>query len=215
MNQERLARRRGGGKPTRGASGPLTDSPAVLSGKWEYMAEDRRVARTRTALIEAFNHLVLSRRKKQIRVADIVARANVGRSTFYEHYRSTDHIHLEALARPFATLADAAAGQGDEARLEQLLDHFWENRQRAREHLNGREGERTARLLADMVEQRLEGIETAIPARLAALQLAGAAMGPLCGWLSAEAPCSAKALAATICRCGRQMVAALGASEGS
>ena len=194
-------------------TGPLADSAAALSGKWGYMAEDRRVARTRTALIEAFNHLVLSRRKRQIKVADIIARANVGRSTFYEHYRSADHLHLEALSRPLATLADAAAGKGDEARLEQLLTHFWENRQRAREHLNGRDGERTARLLADMVEQRLEGIQTAIPARLAALQLAGAAMGPLRGWLTAEAPCSAKALAATICRCGRQMIAALAGSE--
>ncbi len=177
------------------------------------MADDRRVARTRTALIEAFNHLVLSRRKRQIKVADIIARANVGRSTFYEHYRSADHLHLDALARPFAALADAAAGKGDERRLEQLLIHFWENRQRAREHMGGREGERAARLLADMVEARLEDLDMAIPTRLAALQLAGAAMGPVRGWLTAEGSCTAAALAATICRCGRQMIAALAEGE--
>ena len=175
------------------------------------MAEDRRVTRTRTALIEAFNHLVLSRRRKRIRVADIVEHANVGRSTFYEHYRSADHIHLEALARPLALLADAAAGDGDEARLEGLLAHFWDNRGRARDSLTGRQGERVARMLADMVGQRLAaaGIETAIPRRLAAIQLAEAAFAPVRGWLMAEAPSTAEALARSICRCGRQLVEAL------
>jgi AcrR family transcriptional regulator len=175
------------------------------------MAEDRRVARTRTALIEAFNHLVLSRRKKQIRVADIVARANVGRSTFYEHYRSADQLHLEALARPLAMLADAAVGQGDEARLANLLDHFWENRGRARDSLTGRQGERVSRMLADMVEQRLaeSARETAIPRRLAAIQLTEAAFAPVRGWLTAEASSTAPVLAHSICRCGQQLVAAL------
>jgi hypothetical protein len=64
---------------------PLADDEAFLSGSVMMAASmDRRAARTRTALIEAFNHLALSQRK-QIRVADIVALANVGRSTFYEH----------------------------------------------------------------------------------------------------------------------------------
>lgn len=211
MDRERLACRCGGGKPTRDAGDPLAGSLAVLSGKWGNMAEDRRVARTRTALIEAFNHLVLSRRRKSIRVTDIVERANVGRSTFYEHYRSADHIHLVALARPLGMVADAAVGRGDEARLTVLLEHFWENRQRARESLVGVQGERVARLFADMVEQRLaeSGLETAIARRLAAIQLAEAAFAPIRGWIAAEAPSTAPALARSICRCGQLLVAAL------
>ena len=58
---------------------------------------DRRITRTRNALIGAFNHLVLHRRQRHIRVADIVAQANVGRSTFYEHYSSADDILIAAL----------------------------------------------------------------------------------------------------------------------
>jgi AcrR family transcriptional regulator len=166
--------------------------------------EDRRVKRTRAALIGAFDHLVLSGRRKPIRVADIVAEAKVGRSTFYEHYKGADDIHMAALARPFAILADAAAGAGDEARLAVLLAHFWENRQRARESFIGRIGDRTSRLLAAMVEDRLKGQEGAfaIPLRLAALQLAEAALAPVRGWVTAEAPCTAEALAGAICRCG-------------
>lgn len=179
------------------------------------MKVDRRVRRTRTALIEAFNQLVLQRRQQQIRVADIVAEANVGRSTFYEHYRSAEDIRLEAIARPLAHLADAAAGTGDESRLTGLLAHFWDNRQRAREHLGGRAGERTARLLADMVEDRLGDAALLLPRRIAAVQLADAAMAPVRAWLRAEAPCATAALAAAICRGGKQLRAALAADEGA
>src|SRR3954452_19118479 len=113
-------------------------------------SEDRRVARARAALIHAFDSLVLSRRRRKIRVADIVAEANVGRSTFYEHYKSADDIHMAALSGPFGTLADAAAGLGDEAGLTGLLSHFWEYRQRARESFSERTGEKASRMLADL-----------------------------------------------------------------
>ena len=190
----------------------MADEPAALSGS-EAMAagEDRRVARTRAALIGAFNQLVLSRRQRKIRVADIVAEAGVGRSTFYDHYAGAEDIHMAALARPFAMLADAAAGRGDAERLAGLLAHFWENRQRARETLAGRLGDKTARLLAAMVEDRLAAEDTAlaIPVRLAARQLADAALAPIRGWLAAEAPCPADTLAASLCRSGAALRASL------
>lgn len=175
------------------------------------VGEDRRVKRTRAALLGAFDHLILSRRPKKIGVADIVAAAKVGRSTFYEHYKGADDIHMAALARPFAVLADAAAGAGDEARLTALLAHFWENRQRARESFMGPMGGKVSRLLAAMVEERLAGEADAlaIPLRLAALQLADAALAPVRGWVTAEAPSTAEALAAAICRSGRALIASI------
>ena len=173
------------------------------------MAEDRRVKRTRAALLGAFDHLVLSRRPKKIRVADIVAEAKVGRSTFYEHYNGAEDLHIAALARPFAILADAAAGSGRRGPARRALAHFWENRQRARESFMGAMGGKVARLLAAMVEERLGGQAMAIPARLAALQLAEAALAPVRGWVTAEAPSTPEALAGAICRCGRAMRAEL------
>ena len=171
---------------------------------------DRRAMRTRTALIDAFNHLALNHRKN-IRVADITALANVGRSTFYEHYRSAEDIHLQAMQRPFALLADAAAGMGDEARMTGQLDHFWENRQLARTSLLGGMHDKVNRLLASMIEERLrdEADRLDIPLRLAAMQLAEAALAPIRGWVTAEAPCASAALAGAICRCGRALRAAL------
>ena len=61
-------------------------------------------------------------------------------------------------------LADAAAGEGDvKPRWPACSLHFWDNRKRARESFSGRMGEKAARLLADLVEARLElrGVPTA------------------------------------------------------
>src|SRR3954471_1996753 len=178
----------------------MSDKIQMAAGK------DRRTLRTRAALVEAFNRLALSHRKN-IRVADIVALANVGRSTFYEHYRSAEDIHLQAMQRPFALLADAAAGIGDEGRMTGQLEHFWENRQLGRASLMGRMHDKATRLLASMIEERLRDEEErlAIPLRLASLQLAEAALAPIRFWVTGEAPCAADALAGAICRCGRAM----------
>lgn len=174
--------------------------------------QDRRVTRTRKALVDAFGHLVQHRRKGRIRVAEIVAQAQVGRSTFYDHYSSAEEISLDALSRPFGVLADAAAGRGDPAALTGLLAHFWENRQRAREMFaGGRMREKAARLLADMVADRLKqaDVQPAIPLPLASLQLAEAALAPVLAWMRGEAAATPEALARSLCRSGAALRGAL------
>jgi len=181
-----------------------------MSGK---SVTDPRSRRTRAALIGAFNRLFLGRRRGRVRVGEIVAEADVGRSTFYEHYSGADEIHLEAFRRPLAALADAAAGRGDAQALEHLLAHFWANRQRARESLSGRFGERASRLLAEMVEERLTGTPLSVPATLAARTLGDAALAPLRPWLSGEVPAAAEQLAAAILKAGERLREALEAPQ--
>lgn len=176
------------------------DSRGALSGKL-----DARVRRTRGLLLDAFNLLVLTRRKRDIRVADIVNQARVGRSTFYDHYPSAEALHLEALKRPFGPLAEAAAGRGGEAALAHILAHFWEYRSRARRTFSAR----TEGLLAAMVEERLAGAELTISRRLAARQLAAAAHAPILAWLSGQAPARPGELARAICRSGEAQLRAL------
>lgn len=178
----------------------MPDGSREMSGK-----DDRRVRRTRAALIGAWNRLVLSRRKRDIRVRDIVEEAGVGRSTFYDHYSSAEALHLQALRRPFAPLADAAAGRGNEAALTHVLKHFWEYRQRARRTF----GENTQRLLSEMVEERLGGEKLCVAKRIAARQLAASAHAALVSWLSGDAPCSPGSLAQAIGRSGAAQVRAL------
>lgn len=168
----------------------------------------RRARKTRKAILDAFNALFLERRQRRIRVGDVVAQAGVGRSTFYEHFSGAEQLHMAALGKPFAILADAAAGQGDAEAIARLLAHFWENRQRARESLTGRTGDHALRLLASFVEERLPE-PLALPPRLAAQQLAAATLAPLRLWLLGEAPSTPDRLAETLCRSGTALAAAL------
>lgn len=55
------------------------------------MAEtDRRIRRTRRALLDAFTNLVLDKGYERITVQDILDRADIGRSTFYAHFRDKE-----------------------------------------------------------------------------------------------------------------------------
>jgi AcrR family transcriptional regulator len=159
----------------------LADSDRTLSGKTTGRRADSRVRRTRSVLVEAFNRLLLGGRHRRIGVREVIAEAGVGRSTFYEHFGSADELHLRALERPLAQLADAAAGTGDETALARILAHFWDNRARARDTFSGRMGEHAARLLSKMVEDRLGKAPLRLPRQLASQQLAQAALAPVKG----------------------------------
>lgn len=52
--------------------------------------EDRRVRRTRAALRRALVELVVERGYDRVTVRDVLDRADIGRSTFYAHYRDKD-----------------------------------------------------------------------------------------------------------------------------
>jgi AcrR family transcriptional regulator len=47
---------------------------------------DRRTARTRKAIFDAFIGLIFARRYAAIRTADVIEAAGIGRSTFYEQF---------------------------------------------------------------------------------------------------------------------------------
>jgi AcrR family transcriptional regulator len=53
---------------------------------------DRRVQRTRQLLQDALVSLILEKGYQKITIQDIIDRANVGRSTFYSHYRDKDDL---------------------------------------------------------------------------------------------------------------------------
>lgn len=55
---------------------------------------DPRVARTRGALMQALMELIVEKGFDKTTVQDILARANVARSTFYEHFASKEDLLL-------------------------------------------------------------------------------------------------------------------------
>lgn len=68
------------------------------------MKTDRRVKRTRELLQRALMDLINEQRYDAITIQDIVDRANVGRTTFYLHYKSKDELLMschEAVVRNY------------------------------------------------------------------------------------------------------------------
>jgi AcrR family transcriptional regulator len=69
--------------------------------------EDRRIQRTRTLLHAALMSLIRESPYEAITVSDILARADVGRSTFYMHFHNKDELLVSAM-REFLASARAA-----------------------------------------------------------------------------------------------------------
>lgn len=67
--------------------------------------QDRRSQRTRHFLSEALVELIRERDYNKITVSDIIERANVGRSTFYAHYRNKDDLLVGELDRVIDVLS--------------------------------------------------------------------------------------------------------------
>jgi AcrR family transcriptional regulator len=71
---------------------------AFCFGKWEVFVKekraDRRIGRTRKLMHEALMALIVEKGYEAVTVQDILDRADVGRSTFYAHYRDKDQLLL-------------------------------------------------------------------------------------------------------------------------
>ncbi|NDJ54801.1 MAG: TetR/AcrR family transcriptional regulator [Chloroflexi bacterium] len=71
------------------------------------MKQDRRIERTRSLLRDALMDLILMQGYDSIRIQDITERANLGRATFYLHYRDKEDLLMSSLEEIYDDLVEA------------------------------------------------------------------------------------------------------------
>jgi AcrR family transcriptional regulator len=76
---------------------------------------DRRVARTRDRLGDALVGLLLAKPFDDITVQEVLDRAQVSRSTFYEHYRDKNDLFLSDVDQFFERMANLLATSDDQS----------------------------------------------------------------------------------------------------
>lgn len=74
---------------------------------------DRRVAHTRNRLGDALIELLQTKPFDDITVREVLARARVGRSTFYEHYRDKNDLFLSDADQFFESMSTLLLRQND------------------------------------------------------------------------------------------------------
>ncbi len=164
--------------------------------------KDRRVKRTRMAIFEAFRELVLTRKYDDIKLADIIDAAGIGRSTFYEHFRNKDDVLVTSIEPLFGPLAKIPLGAAAVDHVQFVIDHFWEQRRFARIIFRDVLYEKLTRKLADMIEAEIT-VDDPAERRLQAVAAASSMLGVIRAWLSGEFSMTAEDLSLRLMQSGR------------
>jgi AcrR family transcriptional regulator len=178
---------------------------------------DRRVQRTRLALMSAFIELVLTRGYEPLTTGDICRKANVGRSTFYLHYPSKAALLAESMRNPSNQMAACIDGNPTPQQLVPLLDHFREQRTVNRTFFADPIRSLWVKSLAALIEPRLPartgGSRSDLPRSLTAIMIAEMQIALVTHWLTYKPALKAELIAATLIANTRAMLAAFGCSE--
>lgn len=174
-----------------------------MSDKSDFVIKaDRRVARTRRAILSAFNDLVLSRDFDSIRIPDILEAADVARSTFYQHFKSKDDLLCTVMAPILAPLARAGSQRCPSPHLLHIAQHIWDNRRLGPVIFAGSTRAAVVRHLAREIEPLIApGLSTAsLPMAYVANVIAHWQIASLDEWLSGRHRCDAQSWALALCR---------------
>jgi AcrR family transcriptional regulator len=155
---------------------------------------DRRIERTRTALREALITLMQERGWEDIDVQTLCARANVGRSTFYQHFPNKEELLKASFAGLRGALLAPTAGApaGPLAFVPGLVAHVHEMQELFRALLVRRSAQyvqdRLRELLIELILSDLPASRRSWQATARAHYLAGALLELLIWWLGSNRP---------------------------
>jgi AcrR family transcriptional regulator len=164
----------------------------------------RSVSRTRGAVVDAFIALALRHRYETIRASDIIARADVGKSTFYEHFRGKDDVLLHAMQPVLLALATAASGRAAHSYVRDMVRHLWDRRSIGRALLVSTSEPIVQRSLAEAI--RPHAIRADLPegaSFFAAKGIAAAQLAMLRSWLAGESTSTIDDMTDRLIACSR------------
>ena len=184
---------------------------------------DRRVQRTRELLQKALIELISERGYDAITIQDIVDRANVGRTTFYLHYRSKDELFMSCHE---AIVSEFRIGPLHPLSREELLSpeappgmtsayrHLEDARARLYQLFQGKDSLLILRRIRDWSAQEIESslraafaeADSTIPFDVLANYLAGAQIALVQWWLEKRQPHTPENLAQTFHRLQRAAI---------
>jgi AcrR family transcriptional regulator len=160
---------------------------------------ERRVARTKAAIEDAFVHLVLEQGYERVAVEDIADRADLARATFYAHYPNKEAVLLSVSNRLTEDLMQRIAYQGgpwNEVRrdaIQTAFKHAAENPDLYRACLSdARTRQAYLSILSRYAEQnfrdRLQALDRQprVPVPVMARGFVGATLAILEAWLAGE-----------------------------
>lgn len=170
-------------------------------------AEDRRVRRTRERLHAALIPLILEKGYDAVTVQDVLDRADVGRTTFYAHYRDKDALlvaglgHLRAFLREHQRAALGRATSQSERVLgfsRAMFEHAEEQRALFRAIVGRRAGaivmQHVRKMFADLVREEVAALAPGgarVPTDVLVEYVVGSLTAILTWWLDRRSRLSA------------------------
>lgn len=169
------------------------------NGSWQDCRVDPRIARTRRSLQQSLLELARDHPLDDITVGDITDRAEVNRSSFYQHYSDKETLLADALDAAIeatgAQLPDTIEpwGRAPQA-LYDYLTHIDANAAVYRHALGDRGSAvvmarlrtRIEEIVTDAVGRATENVFEGVPIDIVAAGIAGSALGVIEAWLDRE-----------------------------
>ena len=172
--------------------------------------QDRRIRRTRRALNESLIALILEKGYDRVTVQDILDRADVGRSTFYAHFRDKESLLVasfddlgEQLRGDLDAMAPGIAPTDPARPVGVIYQHAYDHRA-AYQALCGKQGGNivyghlhrlVGGLLRDHLRPHLAAAGSDLPVDVVAEFYTAAALGLLVWWVNQDFPHDPAALA--------------------
>jgi len=166
---------------------------------------DRRVQRTRKLLREALMELILEEGYDTISIQDITDKANLGRATFYLHFKDKDDLLLDVMDQMMSDFMDQVPRLStaqwqlqDNKAIEKLFDFAADHYDLYRILIIGSGGITASRQLHRRVAENIEssiqteidqsGVEPLVPPHFLANHFAGSLLSLIYWWLDNDLP---------------------------